>query len=212
MPCNLYLMICRRCGAQNPDFFEKCLECGAQLPRADPDARKKKLLLYGVAGAAVLVLTGVLVLFLPAITGLVSGAPAALHSAPVAAVPEITTFAIGEPATYGDLQMTVTGTKDGAVFEDRKFYSVMVLLQNSGDHDTLHFTSGDFPLVDSIGEVISPIGIGDGISYDLAPGSSGTIELRYIVLIRQQGLKLRIDPRVPLNGVSGRGVFYDFLL
>ena len=205
-------MICRRCGASNPDFFDKCLECGAQLPAADPDARRKKLLLYGIAGTGVLVLIGVLVLCLPAVTALVSAAPAALHAAPVAPVPEITTFAVGEPARYGDLQLTVTGTKDGAAFEDRKFYSVMLGLQNFRDHDTLHFTAGDFPLVDSIGEVISPIGIGDGISYDLAPGSSGTIELRYIVLARQQGLKLQTDPRVPLNEASGRGVLYDFLL
>ena len=205
-------MICPKCGTPNPAFFDKCVECGARLPKAGGDDRKRRLLVYGIFGACALAALAVIAIALPAISGGLLALFAFFHGGPASSVPRISQFGIGEPARYGDLQVTVTGARDGTMFNDRKFYTVTAELQNYRSQGSLHFAAGDFPLIDSRGEVITPLGIGDGITYDLAPGATGTIDLRYLIMAGQEGLRLRIDPSIPLGEASGTTVYYDFML
>ena len=205
-------MICPKCGTANPRFFKKCIECGAFLPVEDPARAKARILVYAGAGLLGLATLVVIALTIPVIGGWISAHPVISHPAPASAVPQISQFSINESAEYGGLQMIVSGVRDGTMFNDRKFYTVTMGLKNSQASKTLHFTASDFLLIDSQGKEISPVGIGDGITFDLAPGSSGTVDLRYIVDTNTSGLKIRIDPRTPLGETSTTMMFYDFVL
>ena len=179
-------MKCPKCGTNNPNFFRKCVDCGTKLPRADPRAKKKRqMLLYSMLGLCVVALLTVVVINFPAIAGWALSLPAFFHAAPVSTAPQITQFSTGQPARFGDVQVTV------------------------GDIGFV-FLGIDFILMDSHGREFHPAGIGDGITYDLAPGITGSVEVRYIIPKDSGGLKLRVDTGKTTGSVSGS--YYDFIL
>jgi hypothetical protein len=205
-------MKCPKCGTNNPNFFRKCVDCGTKLPRADPRAKKKRqMLLYSMLGLCVVALLTVVVINFPAIAGWALSLPAFFHAAPVSTAPQITQFSTGQPARFGDVQVTVGDSREGGVtFNNQVFYTVVVTLQNFQTRDTAHFTTSDFILMDSHGREFHPAGIGDGITYDLAPGITGSVEVRYIIPKDSGGLKLRVDTGKTTGSVSGS--YYDFIL
>jgi hypothetical protein len=205
-------MKCPKCGTNNPNFFRKCVDCGTKLPKIDPLAKKKQLMLiYGVIGLCVVALLTVAVINFPAIEGWALSLPAFFHAAPVSTAPHITQFSTGQPARYGDIQITVGDSRSGGItFNNQIFYTVVITLKNFQTKDSAHFTTSDFVLVDSSGTQFLPAGIGDGITYDLGPGATGSIEVRYIIPKDAGGLKLRVDTGKTTGSVSGS--YYDFVL
>jgi hypothetical protein len=205
-------MICPKCGVNNPNFFIRCVECGAKLPKPDRNAKKKRqLLLYGGLGFLVVIVLAAAAVNLPAINAWAVSLPAFFQGGTVSTVPHISFYAAGETARYGDIQVTVSAAREGGVaFNNQKFYIVPVALRNFQARDPVHFTTSDFILIDPLGNEFHPAGIGDGIAYDLGPGAGGAVELRYIVPKDTGHMRLRIDTGKSSGSVAGS--YYEFIL
>lgn len=206
----LFRMICPRCGTTNPAFFDKCIECGAILNKeGEIAARRRKYLLAGIAGIVLIVVIAGAVIAVPAVS---HGLKILSHLGESSQSPQTSTYSIGEPAQYSDLQLTVTAAREGSQFNDRGFYLVTISLQNLKADGTLHFTTNDFILIDSDGHQYQAAGIGDGLSYDLNTGSTGSVDLRYIISQDSKGFRLRFDPSGPLGSAPEGMSYSEFIL
>ncbi len=206
-------MICPKCGTNNPNFFIKCVECGTKLPKGTtPEERKKQqMLLYGGICLVAAVALAAVIINMPAIGAWIFSLPAFFSAVPVGTVPQTTQLSLNEPGRYGDIQITVTRTREGGIsFNNQKFYTVLADIRNFQTRNPAHFISNDFPLIDSRGEQYLPAGIGDGITLDVQPGTTESVELRYIIPKDAAGLKLRIDAGRSSGNVAG--TYLDFKL
>ncbi|MFZ0181531.1 MAG: DUF4352 domain-containing protein [Methanoregula sp.] len=103
-------------------------------------------------------------------------------------VPE---YQINQPARVGDLQVTVTDTRPGVnQFNDKRFYTVTLSVQNFNSNDTYTLSATDFTLADARENYYSSLGIQSKPSYDVLPGTTGVVDLVYIVPLSADKLRL----------------------
>ena len=206
-------MICPKCGTKNPGFFRKCHGCGAELPRFDKAAekRERQVIRYGAISIFVLGVIILIVLNLPAISGWLHAIPGSIPS--INTTPRITQFAIGQPAIHNDVVFTVSGAGvRGTAFNGQENFRVTASIKNQKAGSPVHYSTNDFTLLDTHGNTYRPLSIDSDITYDQKPGTTGVVELVFIIPEKSPGLKLRFDPREPIEKISGSDMYFDFLL
>jgi hypothetical protein len=113
-------------------------------------------------------------------------------------------YEINEPVRNGDLQVMITQARAGQnTFNAGRFYMVTACIQNFNRDTTISIPSGDFVLADSLGNYYYSTGIGSKVSYDALPGTTGTVDLIYIIPQDAQGL--RVLYTFPVSLVPGAG-------
>jgi hypothetical protein len=195
---------CPWCGTDNPSIYEHCIKCGGPLPLKTPPHEIKKYLTPAII-LVFLVLVGVYLvipaLHLSAATGM--NMSAAISSGAAAPTP-VPRYEINEPVHDGDLQVTITQAHAGQnTFNAGRFYTVTASIQNFNRDTIISIPSGDFVLTDSRGNYYFSTGIGSKVSYDAQPGTTGTVDLVYIVPQNAEGL--RVLYTFPASSVPGAG-------
>ncbi|MFA5237096.1 MAG: DUF4352 domain-containing protein [Methanoregula sp.] len=195
---------CPRCKTDNPVIYEHCIKCGGPLPPVRQRPGGKKILALVVIVMLVVLATVYLViptLHLSAATGKNLSAAISVGAASPTPIPR---YGIRQPARNSDLQVTVTQTRAGEnTFNAGRFYTVTVSIQNFNRDTGLTIPASAFVLLDSDGNYYTSSGIGSRVSYDALPGTTGTVDLVYIVPQDAEGL--RILYTFPDSTVSGAG-------
>ena len=85
---------------------------------------------------------------------------------------EKTEFSINDPWTDGNLRITILGTREITGRSDTRTVTVSLKLENRGPGKTIHLSAGDFQLLDSDNNLVSPAGpLKSGFAkIDLEPG------------------------------------------
>lgn len=171
---------CPWCKTDNPAIYDHCMKCGGPLPTKTKPEGVKTFLIPAVV--LIIVVIAVIYLVIPALhlsaaTG--RNLSTAISSASSSPLPR---YGIGEPAQYGDLQVTVTQDKFGSeTVNNGRFLTVTVNIRNFNSDTAATIGAGDFVLADAAGNYYSSTGIGSRVSYDATPGSSGFADLVYLV-------------------------------
>jgi len=195
---------CPWCGTDNPSIYEHCIKCGGPLPLKTSPHEIKKYLVPAIV-LVFLILVGVY-LVIPALhlsmaTGMNMSAAISSDAASPTPVPRYET---NEPVRDGDLQVMITQAHTGEnTFNAGRFYTVTACIQNFNRDTTISIPSGDFVLADSHGNYYYSTGIGSRVSYDALPGTTGTVDLVYIIPKDAQGL--RVLYTFPVSLVPGAG-------
>ena len=192
----LFKKVCPRCGRRYPQNFPTCLECGATLIDTEKEARKeelkKHLPLLGMLLLCAVFIAAVLFVVLPLVqVSLTSGQEFGTLSK-TAGQTAISSYLMNQPASNGNIQITVTKTRDGAMSANsKKFFFVTVTLQNLRSDNPLRVAAGDFLLLDTIGNHYSPLALGEKVAQEIPPLNSGSYDLMFEVPQDAEGLKIQ---------------------
>ena len=143
----------------NPAIYDRCLNCGTPLPEITHPGMDRYLLPAIIVVMVVLV-TGFLII--PALhISMASGRDLSTAINGVSATPTpVPEYQINQPARVGDLQVTVTDTRPGVnQFNDKRFYTVTLSVQNFNSNDTYTLSATDFTLADARENYYSSLGI-----------------------------------------------------
>jgi hypothetical protein len=126
-------------------------------------------------------------------------------------------FNINEPATDGNLRVTVLGTREGGdrvgFNGDKKMYYVKVKLENLRSDKKIQVYPQDFTLFTKNGGDFSTMFFASyySQSYDVSPNKYGSPELEYTVPLDAVGDKLKFDFSRPSGVLKGGKVVYFVL-
>ncbi|MGB9221275.1 DUF4352 domain-containing protein [Methanoregula sp.] len=181
---------CPKCKMDNPAIYDRCLNCGTPLPEITHPGMDRYLL-PGIVVVMVVLITGVLII--PALhISMASGRDLSTAINGVSATPTpVPEYQINQPARVGDLQVTVTDTRPGEnQFNGKRFYTVTLSVQNFNSNETYTLSATDFTLTDAGENYYSSLGIQSKPSYDILPGTTGVVDLVYIVPLSADKLRL----------------------
>jgi hypothetical protein len=126
---------------------------------------------------------------------------AAISSAVTSPTP-LPRYETNQPVRDGDLQVIITQAHAGQnTLSAGRFYTVTVSIQNFNRDTSISIPSGDFVLTDSRGNYYYSTGIGARVSYDALPGTTGPVDLVYIIPLDAQGLQVLYT--FPASSVPG---------
>jgi hypothetical protein len=192
----LFKKICPRCKRRYPQNFTACLECGSPLIDTEKEAKKAELRKYipliGVILVCGAVIAAVLFFVLPMIQYSLSTGQESGTLSKTSGKPEITAVSPSQPASDGNLQITLGKTRAGAQSSNsKKFLFVTAGLQNLRADQPVHVSASDFTLLDSTGQQYPSYALGDKIAQDIPPKSTESYDLIYEVPGNADGLKVR---------------------
>jgi hypothetical protein len=208
----LFKKVCPRCKRRYPQNFTACLECGAPLIDTEKEAKKAELLKYlpiiGMVLVCGAIIAAVLFFVLPLIQYSLSSGQEFGNQGKTGGNQVITSHALNQPATDGNLQAAIVKTRDGAQSANgKKFFLVTTNLKNLRPDKPIHIAASDFTLIDSAGQQYLPYGMGDRITQDIDPLSSASYDLIYEVPQTANGLKIRYMFPAPAD-TSGKTVLF----
>ena len=121
-----------------------------------------------------------------------------------------TQFSINEPATDGNLRITLLGTRESFERSNTKTFTVSLKLENLKSDKTIQMLAGDFQLLDDNNNLISPAHQLNSYSakYDLRPGQREQIDLDFFIYPDQKGSKIKYDFSGS-SGISGPIVIFN---
>lgn len=207
----LFRKVCPRCGRRYPKNFDSCLECGTPLIDTEKEARKaqvkKYLPLIGLLIFCGILVAAVLFVVIPLVQLSVTSGQEFGTLSKTAGQTEVSTYPLNQPASDGNLQITVTKTRDGVNFNTKKFFFVTVSAKNLRPDNTVRVGSGDFILLDASGNLYPSLGLGDTVAQEIAPLDSGSYELMFEIPLDTGSKKIQYS--FPASGDrSGQTVLF----
>jgi len=199
----LFKKVCPRCGRRYPKNFPTCLECGATLIDTEKVAKKEELKKYlpilGIILLCGAIIAAVLLIVIPLVqTSLTTGQEFGTLSK-IAGQTATVSYLMNQPASNGNLQITVIKIRDGAMSANSyKFLFVTVALQNLRSDSPVHVAASDFLLLDTAGNPYLPLALGENVAQDIAPLDSGSYDLMFE--IPQDAEDLKIQYSYPSSG------------
>lgn len=207
----LFRKVCPRCGRRYPKNFDSCLECGTPLIDTEKEARKaqvkKHLPLIGLLIFCGILVAAVIFAVIPLVQLSVTSGQEFGTLSKTAGQTEVSTYPLNQPASDGNLQITVTKTRDGVNFNTKKFFFVTVSAKNLRPDNTVRVGSGDFILLDASGNLYPSLGLGDTVAQEIAPLDSGSYELMFEIPLDTGSKKIQYS--FPASGDrSGQTVLF----
>lgn len=230
-------MFCPKCGFKDDDPQTFCGNCGAKLK--DSPEKKDSTTLSKFIGKILVVFVLLVILIILANVLLSIFIPIKQNSISTSGIPSTppptivkNTYYLNEPATDGNIQISVLKIWDGDRKEanNKEFY-VELSVKNLQTDKKIQILDNDFLFINSAGQrypsneydfthriTVTELGgssFGCGAEYlqlpcNLFPGESQTYDVKGIVPQNSQGLKLRFN----YGGPSGKGsdgpfVYFD---
>jgi hypothetical protein len=194
----LFKKVCPRCKRRYPPNFTACLECGSTLIDTEKEARiaelKKYLPVIGMILICGVIIAAVLFFVLPLVQYSQSSGAEFGTLSKTAGKTEIISISPNQSVTDGNLQITMTKTRDGVrSANSKKFFFVTTTLQNLRADQPVRISAGDFVLFDANGQRYLSYGIGDKIAQDIGPLRSETYELTYEIPNTAEGLNIQYN-------------------
>lgn len=193
----VFKKVCPRCKRRYPPNFTACLECGSVLIDTEREAKKAELKKYLpfvvmliVCGA---IIAAILFFVLPLVQySLTSGQETGTLSKTAGVSTAPTVYSMNQPASNGNLQVTITKIRDGSMSANsRKFIFITVTLQNLRADTPLRVAAADFTLLDPTGAEYPSYGLGEKIGQDIGPLSSESYDLMYEVPNDAANMRIR---------------------
>jgi ribosomal protein L40E len=209
----VFKKVCPRCKRRYPPNFTACLECGSVLIDTEKEAKKAELKKHLPFLAALLIcgaiIAAVLFFVLPLVQySLTTGQETGTLSKTAGRSTAPTTYSMNQPASNGNLQVTIVKIRDGsASANSRKFIFVTVTLQNLRADTPIRVAAADFTLLDTAGVIYPSYGLGDKIGQDIGPLHSESYDLIYEIPNDAANMKIRYTFAGPAEG-SGRTVYF----
>ena len=209
----VFKKVCPRCKRRYPPNFTACLECGSVLIDTEREAKKAELKKYLPFLAVLLVcgaiIAAILFFVLPLVQySLTSGQETGTLSKTVGQPTTPTVYSMNQPASNGNLQVTIVKIRDGSMSANsRKFIFVTVTLQNLRADTPLRVAAADFTLLDNAGALYPSYGLGEKIGQDIGPLSSESYDLMYEVPNDAANMKIRYTFAGTVES-SGRTVYF----
>lgn len=180
----LFKKVCPRCGRRYPKNFDVCLECGSPLIDTEKEEKKEKLKHYlPLLGALLLcgaIIAAVLFVIVPLLgLSLASGQEFGTISK-TAGQTAISTYLMNQPASDGNLEISMGKTRNGAASANSKqFFFVTASIKNLRPDTPVRVSKGDFILLDAAGNPYPSLALGDKVAQEIAPLDSGSYDIMF---------------------------------
>lgn len=223
-------MICPKCGMEYSEDEKFCYNCGTELITKTningKQQQKERKSFYPILFVILLAVV-IIILWNPIYHIVLNPQPASTPS-PQFTIPtpqptKTDTYKLNEPATDGNLQITLLESREGDRTEgNNKELYVDLKIDNLRSDKTIQILTEDFLFINSVGQrypsneydfthriTVTELGgslLGCSVEYlhnpcNLYPGESQTYDVKGIVPQNSQGLKLRFN----YGGPSGKG-------
>jgi len=174
---------CTKCGHTYPQFFTRCIHCGAKL---ETDIKKAANINNYLKTGLILGVCLIVIFFVvpPSVRYSITSGQDFSNVAPVlfgteTPVPE---YSLDQTIATNELQIKVNSAKDGkSTFNSYKFFIVSLYLNNTRTSGNIGISYNDFKVIDSKGASYFPTGIQEQVLFNLSPSQPTNAQLNFII-------------------------------
>jgi hypothetical protein len=174
---------CTKCGHTYPQFFTRCIHCGAKL---ETDIKKTGNINNYLKTGLVLGVSLILIFLVlpPSVRYSLTSGQNFSEMVPVifATQTPVIEYTLDQTIANNELQIKINSATDGkAAFGSNKFFIVSLYLNNTRASGNIGISYNDFKVIDSKGADYFPTGIEKTILFNLSPSQPTNAQLNFVI-------------------------------